>query len=51
MLTVLHYRHGWWHEHLGCEELGVSLEGPEDQMSCGVPPPSQLLGKDRGWGG
>lgn len=123
MLAVLHYRHGWWHEHLGCEgeaaparpphflldscpgawdgwggdgsfpdlcgcvpsvgirtlpsfvlgprwvwgvcrtvetqpvhsllaELGVSLEGPEDQMSCGVPPSSQLLGKKkRGWGG
>lgn len=121
MLAVLHYRHGWWHEHLGCEgeaapappsplpifflaaalgpgtgdhfltyvvacpsvgirtlpsfvlgprrvwgicrtmenhlvhsllaELGVSLEGPEDQMSCGVPPSSQLLGKERGWGG
>lgn len=33
-------------------ELGVSLEGPEDQMSCGVPPSSQLLGKkERGWGG
>lgn len=33
-------------------ELGVSLEGPEDQMSGGVPPSSQLLGKkERGWGG
>ncbi|EDL89619.1 rCG42676, isoform CRA_b [Rattus norvegicus] len=34
VLAVLHHRHGRWHEHLGCEELGVSLEGPEDQMSC-----------------
>ena len=34
VLTVLHYRHGWRHEHLGREEPGVSLEEPEDQMNC-----------------
>uniref|UniRef100_A0A5F5PL69 Actin related protein 2/3 complex subunit 1B n=1 Tax=Equus caballus TaxID=9796 RepID=A0A5F5PL69_HORSE len=34
VLAVLHYGHGRRHEHLGCEELGISLEGPQDQMTC-----------------
>ncbi|XP_063090241.1 actin-related protein 2/3 complex subunit 1B isoform X2 [Cavia porcellus] len=34
VFAVLHHRHGWWHEHLGCEEPGVSLEGPQDKMTC-----------------
>lgn len=28
VLAVLHYRHGWWHEHLGCEGEAAPTTSP-----------------------
>lgn len=48
MLEVLCCRHGWWCEHPGCEEPGVSLERPEDQICCQECCPLSPLGKKAG---
>lgn len=48
VLEVLFCRHGWWCEYLGCEEPGVSLERPEDQMCCQECCPHSPLGKKAG---
>lgn len=41
VLAVLHYRHGWWHEHLGCEGEGcptpASQQAPRGPSSPVLP--------------